>query len=153
MGRLKRFIAALFLVSAVVGSARAADTVTSKIMRNTGGTWGSNYAFLFTGTSDGSGESAVVKVSTAALQNTPTRLKITKLKWNVQGEGIAVLFDANTDDRVMILAGDGEYDADKQAGPIVDPQSTGHTGNILFTTIGHSAGDSYTVYMEAKADN
>jgi hypothetical protein len=153
MGRLKRFIVAGFLAFAAVGSAQAADTVTSKILRNAGGSWGSSYAFLFTGTSDGTGETAVVKVSTAALQNTPTKLKITKIKWNVQGEGIAVLFDATTDDRVMVLAGDGEYDAEKQGGPLIDPQSSGHTGNILFTTIGASLGDSYTVYLEAKASD
>jgi hypothetical protein len=150
MERLKRFLVALFLVCAAVGYAQAADTVTTKILRNAGGTWGGNYAFLFTGTSDGTGETAVVKVSTAALQGSPTKLKITKLQWNVQGEGVAVLFDATTDDRTIILAGDGFYDAEKQGGPLIDPQSTGHTGNILFTTIGASLGDTYTVYLEAK---
>jgi hypothetical protein len=147
----KRFILALFFVSTAASLSSAVDTVTSKILRNTGGAWGSNYAFLFTNGSDGSGESAVVKVSTAALQGTPTKLKITKIKWNVQGMGVVVLFDATTDDRAIILAGDGEYDADKQGGPLIDPWSSGHTGNILFTTVGHSAGDSYTVYLEAKA--
>jgi hypothetical protein len=72
------------------------------------------------------------------------------MKWNVQGMGVAVLFDATTDDRVVTLHGDGEYDADRQGGPIEDPRSTGATGNILFTTVGHSAGDGYTVYIEAK---
>jgi hypothetical protein len=148
---IKRFLLGLFFVAAAASLSNAADTVTSKTLRNTGGAWGSNYAFLFGNGSDGTGESAVVKVSTTTLQGTPTKLKITKMKWNVYGMAVAVLFDASTDDRVAILSGDGEYDADKQGGPIIDPQSSGHTGNILFTTIGHSAGDGYTIYLEAKA--
>ena len=148
---MNKGIFAALAVICLASSAQAIDTVTSKTLRNAGGAWGSNYAFLFTSVSDGTGESAVVKVSTAALQNTPTKLKITKIKWNVQGMGVVLLFDATTDDRTIVLAGDGEYDADKQGGPLIDPQSTGHTGNIVFTTVGHSAGDSYTVYLEAKA--
>ena len=151
MGRLPRFLAAFVFVAVLAASAQAADSVTTKTLRNTGGTFGSNYAFIFSNASDGTGESAVVKVSTAALQGTPTKLKITKLKWSTQGMGVTLLFDANTDDKAISLFGDGEYDADKQGGPLVDPQSTGHTGNILFTTVGHSAGDGYTIYLEAKA--
>src|ERR1044072_9026133 len=98
--KTKGLLAALAIVL-LAGMAQAADTVTTKILRNNGGSFGSNYAFLFTGTSDGTGESAVVKVSTAALQGTPTKLKVTKIKWNVQGEGIALLFDATTADRFI----------------------------------------------------
>lgn len=125
--------------------ARAGDTVVTKTIRNAGG----KYALLFGNASDGTGESAVVKVSTAAMAGTPTQMEITKLKWSVQGMAVSVLYDAGTDDRVAILTGDGEL-SELKDGPLKDPQSSGHTGNVLFTTHGHSSGDGYTIYMELR---
>ena len=132
------------------GVARAADTVSSTTIRNSGGAWGGNYAFLFGNASDGTGESAVVKVSTTALQGTPSRLQITKLKWAVRGMSVSVLYDATTDDRVAILTGNGELSEEEL--PLKDPRSAGATGNVLFTT--HLSSDTaragYTIYMELK---
>lgn len=146
----KRFLLSLIALVAVTQLAHAVDTVTTATIRNTSG----RYAFLFGGASDGTGESAVVKVSTAALSGTPTNLMITKLKWSTIGESVSVLFDADTDDRVAILTGNGEID-ESGNGPIKDPRSTGHTGNILFTTNPSTSTikGSYTIYMELKSVN
>jgi hypothetical protein len=122
-----------------------ADTVIAKTLRNSNG----EYAFLFGSASDGTGESAVQKVDISALDGTPTKVRITKLKWSCDGMQVKILFDHSTDDAVAILAGTGELD-DVGDGPIKDPASSGDTGDILFTTSGHSAGDGYTIYMECE---
>ncbi len=147
---LKRFILCLALVAAAVAGAHAVDTVSTTTIRNTNG----RYAFLFGNASDGTGESAVVKVSTASLAGTPTNLMITKLKWSTIGMSVSILFDASTDDRVAILTGNGELD-ELSNGPIKDPQSSGHTGNVLFTTnlATSTVKGSYTIYMELKSVN
>lgn len=148
---VKRFFNAALMASAVLfvtGAAQAVDTVVTKVIRNTNG----HYSFLFGNASDGTGEAAVIKVSTASLTGLPTRLQITKIKWAIQGMAVAILYDASTDDRVAILTGDGQIDEGND-GPIIDPQSSGHTGNVLFTTYGASSGDGYTIYMELKAVN
>jgi hypothetical protein len=144
---LKRFILALTFIVAAAAGARAADTVSSTTIRNTNG----NYAFLFGNASDGTGESAVVKVTAAELSGTPTKFMITKLKWATIGMAVSVLFDASTDDRVAILTGTGSLD-ELSNGPLKDPQSSGHTGNVLFTThlSTSTVKGSYTIYMELK---
>lgn len=147
-----RLIKTLLLAAALLWPAQgfAADAVVTKTVQNAGGTWGGNYSWLFGNASDGTGEAAVAKVTAAGLNGAPTKLKITKMRWAVQGMAVSVLFDATTDDRVAILTGEGQWDADKDGGPITDPWSTGHTGNILFTTTGASLGDGYTIMIQAK---
>jgi hypothetical protein len=122
-----------------------ADAVLVKKLRDANG----EYAFLFGNASDGTGESAVQKVDISALDGAPTRVVITKLKWSCDGMQVKILFDHTTDDLVAILSGRGELDGDSDA-PIKDPASAGDTGDILFTTAGHTAGDGYTVYMECE---
>jgi len=145
--------AASAMVALLAAAATAADTVATATLRNTSGPFGGSYAFLFGNSSDGTGESAVVKVSTAALSGTPTQLRITRLKWAVHGMNVSVLFDADADDRVAILTGNGELNEDND-GPIKDPRSTGATGNVLFTSqvVASTATvrPGYTIYMELK---
>jgi hypothetical protein len=120
-----------------------ADAVIAKILRNTATT----AAFLFGNASDGTGESAVQKVDISALVMAATKVTITKLIFSCEGLQVKILFDHSTDDLVAILAGHGEID-DVDDCAIQDPGSSGDTGDILFTTAGHSAGDGYTIYME-----
>ena len=120
-----------------------ADAVVAKTLRNTA----DRAAFLFGNASDGTGESAVLKVDISALAMAATVVRIVKLIWSCEGMQVKVLFDAATDDLVAILAGHGEISEENEA-PISDPISATHIGDILFTTAGHSAGDGYTIYME-----
>lgn len=122
-----------------------ADAVVAKTLRDTA----DRASFLFGNASDGTGESAVQKIDISALAMAATKVKITKMKWSCDGMQVKVLFDHNTDDTVAILSGRGEIDEECEA-PIVDPASAGGTGDILFTTAGHTAGDGYSVYMEIQ---
>lgn len=122
-----------------------ADAVLAKILRNTADT----AAFLFGNASDGSGESAIQKVDISALVMAASKVTITKLRWSCDGLQVKILFDHSTDDLVAILSGRGELN-DVRDCAIQDPGSSGDTGDILFTTAGHSAGDGYTIYMEIR---
>lgn len=152
---MKRVLFAAILAVLYGTVARAADTVTTSKLVDSGGTFGGKYTYLFSNASDGTGESAVVKFSSATVSGTATHFKITKIKWAVRGMNVHVLFDANTDDRVLTLTGNGEFDATKDGGPIKDPRSTGATGNILFTTVisTDTARPGYTILMTAEKVN
>lgn len=100
---------------------------------------------VFLNASDGTAESAVQKVDISALPGAPTKVRISKMNWAVQGMAVKVYFDHTTDDLVAVLSGDGEI-----AVPLEDPASAGGTGDILFTTIGAVANSSYMIEMEVE---
>lgn len=106
-------------------------------------------AFVFNNISDGTGESAVAKVDISGLVGAPTKVKITRVFGNTTGMAVRVLFDHTTDDLVLTLQ--GEFDMDfRPWGGLRDPASAGGTGDILFTTAGHTSGDSYCIGMEVE---
>lgn len=101
----------------------------------------------FTNVSDGTGESAVSKVSISALTGTPTAVRIMRIWYSCNGIAVRVLFDHTTDDTVLVLSGAGYMDFYPMGG-LPDPASAGGTGDILFTTIGQILNDSYSIVME-----
>lgn len=123
----------------------AADSISSTTVRNVGGSFGGGYDFIFGNTSDGTGENAASKLNAATLNGSPTRLKITEIQWACTGMNVGVLFDATTDSTATILSGQGWL----KDLSLIDPWASGHTGNILFTTVGASAGDGYTIRIKA----
>lgn len=102
---------------------------------------------VFTNVSDGTGESAVQKVDISGLTGTPTAVKINRVIYDCSGMQVRVLFDHTTDDTALVLSGNGELDFTPYGG-LKDPASDGGTGDILFTTIGHTSGDSYTIILD-----
>lgn len=108
----------------------------------------SNRAIIaYTNISDGTGESAVAKLVIANLPGVPAKVRILHVWWITSGMDVRMLFDHTTDDHVMTLSGYGEMDFTRFAG-VKDPSSAGGTGNLLFTTVGHTTGDSYTIVLE-----
>ncbi len=110
-----------------------------------------NLVMNFTNLSDGTGESAVLKVDVSALTAGPngapcTSVLIWKVKYDIFGMSVSILWDATTDVRALILSGYGEQDFSKVSG-IPNNAGTGKTGDILFTTNGASAGDTYSIEL------
>lgn len=103
----------------------------------------------FTNVSDGTGESAVAKVTLSALTGAPSAVRIRRVWYSINGLALRILFDHTTDDTAAVLSGNGFQDFNPIGG-IPDPASAGGTGNILFTTIGQIANDSYWVVMEIE---
>jgi len=108
-----------------------------------------------TNLSDGTGETAVVKVDKSTLTGPdgtePSKLVVEKIQYSCVGMSVRLLWDHDTDDEIVTLAGEGTFDW-TDCGGLVDPASAGGPGDILLTTNGHTAGDSYdiTLHMRLK---
>lgn len=129
-----------------------ADTVSSKVIVNER----SHYVIRLTNKSDGTGESAVLKVDRSTLVDLngeePRRLIVDRVLGHVDGMNVSLLFDATTDDLIGVFSGfDIERDF-RDIGGLPDPLSAGNVGDLLLTTTGHGVGDSYdlTIYLRLE---
>lgn len=105
----------------------------------------------FTNTSDGTGESAVLKVDVSALTPAASRVSVERIIYSSIGMVTRLLWDADADVTMIDLQGTGEMNFD--AGPcrefrgLSNNAGTGVTGDINFTTVGHSSADSYSIIL------
>ncbi len=127
-----------------------ADTVTSQTIQD-----GERKAVLkFTNISDGSGEAAVKKIDVSALSANSagaacTEVAVAKIWWQCVGMGVELLNDATADTLIIGLSPDsnGYHDYTDFSG-IPNNAGDGKTGDVMFTTIGASNTDTYTVIIE-----
>lgn len=116
------------------------------------------YVARYTNVSDGTGESAVAKLTLSGLTGpngvAPTAVKIREITWGIQGfTSVRLLWDHTTDDEIAVLpAGTGYMDWTGVGGSM-DPRTAGNAGNVLLTTAGTTSGSSYdiTVVYQLKA--
>lgn len=137
-----------------------ADAVTSQTLFDDGG----HIVVHLTNVSDGTGENAVTKVdiSTFTGGGTTTRCAVEAIAWACVGMGFNLLWDANTDvlffttgnatsmgyiDYTQGNSGHGPPGSGPGRTGITNNASTGINGDILLTTVGHNAGDSYVVTL------
>ena len=112
----------------------------------------------FTNISDGTGESAVVKVDVSALSTNArgqacTGVTIEEIWWQCIGMKVQILFDASTDVMAIELGENQSGNHDYTIfGGLINNAGSGVTGDINFTTVGHSSADTYTIilYMRKK---
>ena len=127
-----------------------ADAVTSQTIidgeRNCG--------MKFTNVSDGSGESAVAKVDVSALASNAagvacSEVRVMRISHAIVGMSVQLFFDATSNVLLVELAessnGHMEFE---DFGGIPNNAGSGKTGDILFTTKGHSSGDTYSIVLE-----
>ena len=127
-----------------------ADAVTSQTIQE-----GERKAVLkFTNISDGSGEAAVKKIDVSALSANSagaacTEVAVAKIWWQCVGMGVELLNDATADTLIIGLSPDsnGFHDYSDFSG-IPNDAGDGKTGDVMFTTIGASNTDTYTVIVE-----
>ena len=127
-----------------------ADTVLSQTIQD-----GERTAVMrFTNVSDGSGESAVKKVDVSALAKNSagkdcTEVHIQRIYWATVGMSVKIEFDASTNVLAIGLPADSTGDEYYDNGTgIPNNAGSGKTGDLDFTTTGHSSGDSYMVILE-----
>lgn len=136
-----------------------ADVVTSQILEN----GPRRVVYKFTNFSDGTGESAVVKVNATATGplgvveqgNTVypgLHLKIVDMAYDIRAMAVRIQWAASSAVDIWIASGDGAGPfsfLDSRAGfqGIVNPATAGATGNILFTTIGAALNSSYSIVL------
>jgi len=104
-----------------------------------------------TNKSDGTGESAVTKVTKSNYTNSkgvvPTALNVESLQWSIQGfQSVELFWDHTTPDAIAKLSGNGFKDF-SQGGVLPDPRSAGGTGNITLTTNAAIVGATYDIVM------
>ena len=129
-----------------------ADAVTSQTLFD-----GDKHVVMkFTNISDGTGESAVKKVDVSALEsdingNTCTSVAIEKIWWQCIGMKVRMFFDA-TSDKFIIELGENQsgYHDYSEFGGITNNAGSGKTGDIDFTTVGHSSADTYTIILKMR---
>lgn len=123
-----------------------ADAVTIQTLHD-----GDRHAvMLFNNVSDGTGESAVLKVDVSALtprtrdNATCTGVSIESIRFQVAGMSVSVLWDATTDVVAAVLSGENYL---CYSTPLANNAGAGKTGDILFSTVGHTAGDTYSIEL------
>lgn len=125
-----------------------ADAVSSQILAD-----GLSQAVMkFVNVSDGTGESAVLKVDVSALAANQNGLAcngvtIRRIHASLNGMSVNILWDATTDVSAFVLS-PGIYSFDLSTAPLWNNADTGKTGDVLFTTIGASSGDTYSIILE-----
>ena len=131
-----------------------ADAVTSQTLIDGVKTAG----LKFTNISDGSGASAVAKVDVSALSandvgKSCTGASIEKIWWQCNGMKVQLLFDASSN-VIAIELGENQsgYHDYTSFGGIINNAGSGKTGDILFTTVGHSSADSYTIILQVRKE-
>ena len=123
-----------------------ADAVTSQILVD----GERNAVMKFTNISDGTGETAALKVDVSTLAGAPSSVKITHVEYDISGMQVAILWDATTDVPAFILSqGQQRFDF-TSVGGLVNNAGAGVNGDILFTTIGASANDTYSIVLHMK---
>jgi hypothetical protein len=107
-----------------------------------------------TNTSDGTGESAVTKVDVSALSTSPegdacTGVRLQRIVFSNVGMGVKVLWNATTNVIAAELPADYSDTLDYSgiSGLPNVAASGGKTGDIKFTTVGHTSGDTYSVVL------
>ncbi len=128
-----------------------ADRVTTKVVYD----GKRRFTTHLTNESDGTGEtSAVIKINVSDYTNadgeTATYMTIDVIEYSVSGfNDITLYWDANTDDEIAVLKGQGVMDWTAFGG-ITDPKSTGTTGDLTLLTDGGINGSSYDITIHAR---
>lgn len=129
-----------------------ADAVSSVTLIDTLGTQ-NLLVMRFRNQSDGTGESGVVKVDVSTLEggSTSTRVNLQKVVWSCTGMAVNILWDATT----PVLAFGCPADSSGEfvfKPPLKNNAGSGITGDIKFTTVGHTASDTYFIDLHMKRE-
>jgi len=113
-----------------------------------------NCVMKFTNVSDGTGESAVVKVDVSALTansegTSCSEVRVMRISHAIVGMSVQLFLNASTNVLLVELAESSNGHMDfKDFGGLPNNAGSGKDGDILFTTKGHSSGDTYSVTLE-----
>lgn len=124
-----------------------ADVVTSQTLLDNE----RNTVMKFTNVSDSSGEAAVLKVDVSALVGAPSSVKITRIIATTDGMAVNILWDATTDVTAFVVPSGANLDFNfEHFGGLQNNAGAGKTGDIMFTTIGAGANDTYSIILHMK---
>jgi len=102
----------------------------------------------FNNVSDGTGETAVLKVDVSTLKANYAGVNIRRIEASVNGMSVNILWDATTDVSAFIVS-PGMYTFNFDTTAILGNNAgAGNTGDINFTTVGASSGDTYSITLQ-----
>ena len=113
-----------------------------------------NCIMKFTNVSDGSGESAVAKVDVSALSSNSagtacSEVRVLRVSHAIVGMSVQMFLNATSNVLLMELAESSNGHMDfTDFGGLPNNAGSGKNGDILFTTKGHSSGDTYSITLE-----
>ena len=113
-----------------------------------------NCVMKFTNVSDGTGESAVAKVDVSALASNAagvacSEVRVLRISHAIVGMSVQLFLDATSNVLLVELAESSNGHMDfKDFGGLPNNAGSGKTGDVLFTTKGHSSGDTYSITLE-----
>ncbi len=126
-----------------------ADALTSQVIQD-----GARTAILkFTNISDGTGQTAAVLVDVSTLTSDPqtgaarTGVTLQTITFSNIGMGVELLWDATTNVPLLNLPQDWEDTMDFSAFGIPNNSAAGKTGDIVVTTVGATAADTYLLVL------
>lgn len=126
-----------------------ADALTSQVIQDGGRT----AVLKFTNVSDGTGQSEAVLVDVSSLAADPvtkqacTGVTLQKITFSNIGMGVELLWDATTNVPLLNLPQDWEDTIDFSDFGIPNNSGAGSTGDILVTTVGANASDTYLLVI------
>jgi hypothetical protein len=113
-----------------------------------------NCIMKFTNVSDGTGESAVAKVDVSALSSNSagtacSEVRVLRVSHAIVGMSVQMFLNATSNVLLMELAESSNGHMDfTDFGGLPNNAGSGKNGDILFTTKGHSSGDTYSITLE-----
>ena len=113
-----------------------------------------NCVMKFTNVSDGTGESAVAKVDVSALASNAagvacSEVRVMRISHAIVGMSVQLFLDATSNVLLVELAESSNGHMDfTDFGGIPNNAGSGKDGDVLFTTKGHSSGDTYSIVLE-----
>ena len=113
-----------------------------------------NCIMKFTNVSDGTGESAVAKVDVSALSSNSagtacSEVRVLRISHAIVGMSVQLFLNATSNVLLMELAESSNGHMDfTDFGGLPNNAGSGKNGDILFTTKGHSSGDTYSIILE-----
>lgn len=126
-----------------------ADAVTTQILYESA----TDLVVKFTNISDGTGESDVAKVDVSALTPACAEVDILKCLFATDGMAVRIEWDATADTLALLIPANQQGKIDFHCdypGGLRNNAGSGKTGDILFTTVGHTSGDTYDITLYLK---
>lgn len=126
-----------------------ADAVTTQILYESA----TDLVVKLTNISDGTGEADVAKVDVSALTPACAEVDILKCLFATDGMAVRIEWDASTDTLALLIPANQQGCIDFHCdypGGLRNNAGSGKTGDILFTTVGHTSGDTYDITLYLK---
>ena len=120
-----------------------ADALTSQVIQDGGRT----AVLKYTNISDGSGQAASGLSADPVTRQACNGVTLQTITFSNIGMGVELLWDATTDVPLLNLPQDWEDTIDFSAFGIPNNAGAGKTGDILVTTVGATAGDTYLLVL------